>query len=233
PRATVCHDRSAVSARVAGVCATNVPAPGRVTTRPSAASCPSARDTVTGLTPCARISSRLDGRRSPGRMPSIVLRSIATRRAVLLSYFMRKDDNATVSGSIAFPGAPAAGPPHRERGAPPDETSRRVAWQGTLLAGLGVLAFSGTLPATVFAVRGVDPYLVAFGRAAVAALAALICLLAVRLFRREAPPPLLPPREHWPSYAAVSVGVVFGFPLFSSLALDTGASSAHSAVVIG
>lgn len=96
-----------------------------------------------------------------------------------------------------------------------------------------MLAFSGTLPATVFAVRGVDPYLVAFGRAAVAALAALICLLAVRLFRREAPPPLLPPREHWPSYAAVSVGVVFGFPLFSSLALDTGASSAHSAVVIG
>lgn len=96
-----------------------------------------------------------------------------------------------------------------------------------------MLAFSGTLPATVFAVRGVDPYLLAFGRAAVAALAALICLLAARLFRRADPPPLLPPREHWPSYAAVSASVVFGFPLFSSLAMDAGASSAHAAVVIG
>lgn len=74
--------------------------------------------------------------------------------------------------------------------------------------------------------RGFDPYLVAVGRAAVAALAAVICLKA-------AGAPLLPPRAHLRSYAMIVLGVVLGFPLFSGLALHAGASTAHSAVVIG
>ncbi|MEU7693299.1 DMT family transporter [Microbispora hainanensis] len=104
--------------------------------------------------------------------------------------------------------------------------THRSAWRGSLLAGLGVLSFSGSLPATAFALRGFDPYLVAVGRAAVAAVAAAICLKA-------AGAPLLPPRAHLRAYALIVLGVVVGFPLFSTLALAGGASTAHSAVVIG
>ncbi|GII86438.1 membrane protein [Sphaerisporangium siamense] len=93
-------------------------------------------------------------------------------------------------------------------------------------AGLGVIAFSGSFPATEFAMRGFDPYLVAIGRAAVAALIAAVCLVAARA-------PLLPPRARLGSYAVIAAGVVFGFPLFSGLALDAGASVSHAAVVIG
>jgi drug/metabolite transporter (DMT)-like permease len=95
-----------------------------------------------------------------------------------------------------------------------------------MLAFLGVLAFSGSFPATVYAMRGFDPWLVAIGRAAIAGVIALICLKAARL-------PLIPPRAQWGSYAAISLGVVFGFPVFSGLALNLGATTAHSAVVIG
>ncbi|MBB5133192.1 drug/metabolite transporter (DMT)-like permease [Thermocatellispora tengchongensis] len=120
---------------------------------------------------------------------------------------MRDNDSATVLAPIAVPRISAA-------------------WQGTALAFLGVVAFSGSLPATVFAMRGFDPYLVAVGRAAIAAVAALVCLLAARA-------PLFPPRRQWASYAAIALGVVFGFPVFSGLALDGGASSSHSAVIVG
>ncbi|MET8138952.1 DMT family transporter [Sphaerisporangium sp. NPDC005288] len=99
-------------------------------------------------------------------------------------------------------------------------------WAGTSLAGLGVVAFSGTLTATAFALRGFDPYFVAVGRAAVAAVAAVVCLLAAG----AAP---LPPRAQFRSYAAIAFGVVFGFPLFSGLALAAGASVSHAAVVVG
>ncbi|GII60515.1 membrane protein [Sphaerisporangium krabiense] len=95
-----------------------------------------------------------------------------------------------------------------------------------MLAGLGVLAFSGSLPATQFAMRGFDPYLVAIGRAAVAALIAGVCLVA-------AGAPLLPSRARLGSHAVIAAGVVFGFPLFSGLALDAGASVSHAAVVVG
>ncbi|WP_327584524.1 DMT family transporter [Nonomuraea sp. NBC_00507] len=97
--------------------------------------------------------------------------------------------------------------------------------QGTALAFLGVLAFSGSFPATVYAMEGFDPWLVAIGRAAIAGLLALACLKAMGK-------PLLPARPLWPSYALISLGVVFGFPVFSGLALALGASTAHAAVVI-
>ncbi|WP_440071132.1 DMT family transporter [Streptosporangium sp. OZ121] len=107
---------------------------------------------------------------------------------------------------------------------PPGAPGR--AWRGTLLAGLGVLAFSGSFPATVFAMEGFDPYLVAVGRAAVAAAAAAAFLLVAGV-------PLLPPRSQLRSYGVIVAGVVFGFPLFSGLALYAGASTSHAAVVIG
>lgn len=89
-----------------------------------------------------------------------------------------------------------------------------------------MLAFSGSFPATVYAMEGFDPWLVAIGRATIAGAVALACLKAARL-------PLIPPRRHWRPYALISLGVVFGFPAFSGLALHLGASTSHAAVVIG
>ncbi len=105
-------------------------------------------------------------------------------------------------------------------------SSTARAWQGTALAFVGVATFSGSFPATALALRGFDPYLVALGRASIAFVIAAACLLAVGA-------PLLPPRAEWRSYGLIVLGVVLGFPLFGSLALDLGASSAHAAVVTG
>jgi drug/metabolite transporter (DMT)-like permease len=116
---------------------------------------------------------------------------------------MRDDDSATHSTPIA------------DRGSP----------RGLGLAALGVLTFSFTLPGTVFGLDGLDPYLIGVGRSAAASVLAAVALLAVR-----ARPPR---RAQLASYTVVVAGVVFGFPVLSTLALDHGASSAHSAVVVG
>ncbi|GAB2786996.1 hypothetical protein GCM10027073_19320 [Streptomyces chlorus] len=55
-----------MGAEDAGRAARNAPAPGRVTTNPSAASWASARETVTGLTRNRSTSARLDGSFPPG-----------------------------------------------------------------------------------------------------------------------------------------------------------------------
>jgi drug/metabolite transporter (DMT)-like permease len=89
---------------------------------------------------------------------------------------------------------------------------------------LGVLAFSFTLPATRVAVGELDPTFVGIGREAVAALPAALILLATR-----AP---LPTRSQLARLGLVSLGVVFGWPLFSALALQD-LTSAHSAVIVG
>jgi drug/metabolite transporter (DMT)-like permease len=75
------------------------------------------------------------------------------------------------------------------------------------------------------ALDGLDPYLIGIGRAAVATLLATVALAAVRAAR--------PRRDQWPGLAAVGIGVVLGFPLLSTLALDHGASASHAAVIIG
>ncbi|WP_329519966.1 DMT family transporter [Spirillospora sp. NBC_01491] len=92
-------------------------------------------------------------------------------------------------------------------------------------AALGVLIYSFTLPATAVGLEGLDPYLVGVGRSAAASLLAIAALLAVR-----ARPPR---RGQWAGFAVVGAGVVFGFPVLTTLALDHGASAAHSAVVVG
>jgi drug/metabolite transporter (DMT)-like permease len=94
---------------------------------------------------------------------------------------------------------------------------------GLVLGGLGVLAFSMSLPFTRVAVHDLDPWFVAFGRAVGAALLAWAYLAAT-----GAPRPA--PRQ-WRRLAIVALGVVVGFPLFTSLALST-QTSAHGAVVI-
>lgn len=92
------------------------------------------------------------------------------------------------------------------------------------MGSLGVLCFSFTLPATRAAVSLLGGTAVGLGRALVAALLAALLLLV----RREP----LPSRHHWFSLVVVAIGVVVGFPLCSSLALQS-LPAAHGAVVVG
>jgi drug/metabolite transporter (DMT)-like permease len=94
---------------------------------------------------------------------------------------------------------------------------------GVALGLLGVVAFSFSFPSAKLALEGFDPWLVAFGRAAVAGLLALAYLKAVGAPRPSAP--------QWRRLAIVATGVIVGFPLFTSLALVT-SDAAHSAIVI-
>ncbi|MBR0779332.1 DMT family transporter [Bradyrhizobium diazoefficiens] len=89
---------------------------------------------------------------------------------------------------------------------------------------LGVIIFSGSLPATRVAVGGFSALFLTGARAVIAALlgAALLALL------REA----RPQRKDLASLAIVSLGVVAGFPLLTALALQH-ITSAHSIVFIG
>ncbi len=96
---------------------------------------------------------------------------------------------------------------------------------GLLLGGLGVLLFSVSLPATRAAVSGgIDPFLVGFGRAAVAG------VLAIAWLRISGAP--RPRAEHRRSIAICAAGVVVGFPVLTSLALVSG-TAVHAVVVIG
>jgi drug/metabolite transporter (DMT)-like permease len=112
-----------------------------------------------------------------------------------------------------------------ERGAitPAARGRRGLLGPGVVLGALGILGFSFSFPATRLAVAGLDPWLVAFGRATVAAVLAAAYLRATRAPR--------PTRAQARSLAIVALGVVVGFPLFSSLALE-GETAAHGAVVI-
>jgi drug/metabolite transporter (DMT)-like permease len=100
---------------------------------------------------------------------------------------------------------------------------RTVTVSGLALGALGVLAFSMSLPATRVAVHELDPWFVAFGRAVGAALLAWAYL---RITGAPRPAP-----TQWRRLSIVALGVVFGFPLFTSLAL-TSATAAHGAVVV-
>lgn len=98
-------------------------------------------------------------------------------------------------------------------------------WLGTL----GVLIFSLTLPLTRMAVGSVaQPQLsgvfIAMGRAAVAGTLSLFFLLATRAPR--------PRRGDWPLILATSLGAVFGFPLFTSIAMRY-VEAVHASVMLG
>ncbi|MBB4276961.1 DMT family transporter [Rhizobium mongolense] len=89
---------------------------------------------------------------------------------------------------------------------------------------LGVLIFSGSLPATRVAVANFDPLFLTVARAAIAGILALCLLLAFREKR--------PGRADLVSLLVVSLGVVIGFPLLTAFALKH-ITSAHSTVFIG
>jgi drug/metabolite transporter (DMT)-like permease len=89
---------------------------------------------------------------------------------------------------------------------------------------LGVIIFSGSLPATRVAVGGFSPLFLTSARAVIAALLGIALLLALREKR--------PARRDLGSLAIVALGVVVGFPLLTALALQH-ITSAHSIVFIG
>ncbi|MHA6687898.1 DMT family transporter [Mesorhizobium sp. A556] len=89
---------------------------------------------------------------------------------------------------------------------------------------IGVVIFSGSLPATRVAVMQIDPVFLTVARAAIAGVLAL-CLLLVFKEKR-------PSRGDMLSLIVVALGVVVGFPLLSALALQH-VTSAHSIVFIG
>ncbi len=89
---------------------------------------------------------------------------------------------------------------------------------------LGVLIFSGSLPATRVAVEGFSPLFLTSARAAIAALLGAALLLLLRQARPE--------KGDLASLAIVAIGVVVGFPLLTALALQQ-ITAAHSIVFIG
>ncbi|MFD8867565.1 DMT family transporter [Streptomyces sp. NPDC059590] len=140
---------------------------------------------------------------------------------------MRAQDSAIASETIAVSGGaeprPAARPPlGRPRPAP--SPVHRGGVLGTVMAALGVAAFSLTFPATAWGLEGLGPWSLVACRLALAGLVAGGALAALRV-----PPPA---RRHWPGLLVVAGGVVIGFPLLSTLALRTSTTS-HAAVVVG
>ncbi|KFL32669.1 transporter [Devosia riboflavina] len=89
---------------------------------------------------------------------------------------------------------------------------------------VGVVIFSGSLPATRIAVQSFDPIFLTTARALIAGILGLALLLFFKE-RRPSTKDLL-------SLAVVALGVVVGFPLLTAFALQH-VTSAHSIVFIG
>ncbi|MER7818210.1 DMT family transporter [Streptomyces sp. NPDC096153] len=131
---------------------------------------------------------------------------------------MRAQNSATDASPIAVADTPPPGPSVTTSPAGPGSR------HGTLLASLGVVAFSLTFPATVWGLESFGPWSLVAVRSVLAALVAGGFLLALRV--------PLPERRHWGSLLVVAGGVVVGFPLLTTLALRTSTTS-HAAVVVG
>lgn len=89
---------------------------------------------------------------------------------------------------------------------------------------LGVLIFSGSLPATRIAIGGFSPLFLTSARAVIAATLGAALLAALREKQ--------PQRRDYVSLAIVALGVVIGFPLLTGLALQH-ITAAHSVVFVG
>ncbi|MCB2136448.1 MAG: DMT family transporter [Rhodobacteraceae bacterium] len=94
---------------------------------------------------------------------------------------------------------------------------------GLALGFVGVALFGATLPMTPVALAGFDPAFLTFARAVIASAAAGLALL---LLRRKPPVALLG------QIATAGFLLVYGFPLLSSLAMQT-VPAAHGGVVLG
>lgn len=125
---------------------------------------------------------------------------------------MRVKNSAIRKGAIAV--APSAAP----------ITAGTANRGGVALAGLGVVAFSLTFPSTAWGLESFGPWSLVSLRTLLAAVIAGGALLAGRV--------PVPDRRHWSGLVVVAAGVVVGFPLLTTLALQTSTTS-HAAVVVG
>ena len=96
--------------------------------------------------------------------------------------------------------------------------------QGWLNGLVGVVIFSGSLPATRLAVMEFDAIFLTGARAVIASMLALVLLVV----SRQQPPDR---KDLWP-LALVAFGCVVAFPLFTALALKQ-ITSAHAMVFVG
>lgn len=126
------------------------------------------------------------------------------------------DAEAPAAAPVRVPSSPSPSPSPSS-----PSPSRR---NGTLFAALGVLSFSFSFPGTAWALDGFGPWAAIGVRGVLAAVIALAALLLTRV--------PIPARKDWPALAVVAGGCAIGFPLLTTLALQT-SSTAHSAVVIG
>ena len=96
--------------------------------------------------------------------------------------------------------------------------------KGMLIGAVGVLIFSLTLPFTRIAVLELNPLFVAFGRALLAGLCALGWLYFSKAQR--------PTKTQLYKLLVIAIGIVYGFPIFTSIAMTT-LPSAHGGIVLG
>ncbi|MCK5917710.1 MAG: DMT family transporter [Cocleimonas sp.] len=95
--------------------------------------------------------------------------------------------------------------------------------KGMLLGFFGIAIFSLTLPATRFITPYFDPIFIGLGRASVAAIIAAIILL---IFKQP-----IPSKQQFKGLAITALGVVVGFPVLTSWAMET-VHASHAGVVI-
>src|ERR1017187_3647985 len=96
--------------------------------------------------------------------------------------------------------------------------------EGWIWGAIGMLIFSGSLPATRLAVISLDPWFLTAARAAIAGGIGLALLIVLRQ--------PWPTRRDYAPLAIISLGVVVGFPLLSALALRH-IGTAHSILFTG
>ena len=96
--------------------------------------------------------------------------------------------------------------------------------EGWIWGALGILIFSGSLPATRLAVISIDPWFLTAARAAIAGVIGLALLIGLRQ--------PWPARRDYAPLAVVSLGVIVGFPLLTALALRH-IDTAHSILFTG
>lgn len=101
---------------------------------------------------------------------------------------------------------------------------QNIGWMNGLI---GVVIFSGSLPATKIAVLSMRPEFLTAARAVIAAIAGLVCLILCHQFNFKQLK-----LEQIKSLVIVAFGVVIGFPLFTALALET-ISSSRAIVFVG
>lgn len=137
---------------------------------------------------------------------------------------MRAKSSATPPATIAVRDSAKATAQDPARGSALRARGTRRFGGGTVLASAGVIAFSLTFPGTAWGLESFGPWSLFGLRCLLAGLVAGGFLLALRV--------PLPDRAHRSGLLVVAGGVVVGFPLLTTLALQTSTTS-HAAVVVG